>query len=88
MVTGEKNIVAPHVGAWIETDLEPDSNQLGRSRPTWARGLKQNGVADDWRTKVAPHVGAWIETRDAVGLNELVNVAPHVGAWIETPLVA
>ena len=34
-------IVAPHVGAWIETQISARSGLVGGgSRPTWARGLK------------------------------------------------
>ena len=33
-------LVAPHVGAWIETDYRPFQLQADQSRPTWARGLK------------------------------------------------
>ena len=34
-------MVAPHVGAWIETkELLLVQQEVQRSRPTWARGLK------------------------------------------------
>ena len=37
--------VAPHVGAWIETEvLERNSSVLG-SHPMWVRGLKQKDFA-------------------------------------------
>ena len=35
------NHVAPHVGAWIETFFYLYVSTKTRSRPTWARGLKQ-----------------------------------------------
>ena len=58
---------------------------LKASRPTWARGLKQQKIdtqnLEDW---VAPHVGAWIETFFDYQAQERKKVAPHVGAWIET----
>ena len=34
-------LVAPHVGAWIETVMLSSSERRPLSRPTWARGLKQ-----------------------------------------------
>ncbi len=33
-------IVAPRVGAWIETGFTGDDAALLKSRPAWARGLK------------------------------------------------
>ena len=56
--------VAPHVGAWIETvRIFPLVFLFVLSRPTWARGLKQNVTNMQYCFNgVAPHVGAWIET--------------------------
>ena len=57
-------IVAPHVGAWIETDVMLYPATLLPSHPMWVRGLKQvlTFVNKD-ELEVAPHVGAWIETK-------------------------
>ena len=57
-------LVAPYVGAWIETAQAQRLRNAGLSHPTWVRGLKQSpflpcAVA----TSVAPYVGAWIETQ-------------------------
>ena len=56
-------IVAPYVGAWIETIFPLGSSATVLSHPMWVRGLKH------WRHQsrsaagaVAPYVGAWIET--------------------------
>ena len=57
-----------------------------RSRPTWARGLKQIGYKGLIQLCVAPHVGAWIETCPPVLPFCKTLVAPHVGAWIETQI--
>jgi len=77
--------VAPHAGAWIETQNGPRSRRISKSRPTRARGLKQDG---DWIPfaciAVAPHAGAWIETLRAAQARCRLKVAPHTGAWIET----
>ena len=56
--------VAPHAGAWIETDFfEVIFCSLAESRPTRARGLKRYAKAFKARAvSVAPHAGAWIET--------------------------
>ena len=35
-----KSIVAPHVGAWIETHIILRSASARMSHPTWVRGLK------------------------------------------------
>ena len=55
-------LVAPRVGAWIETAhaLRPEPAQP--SRPAWARGLKHEIDRGPQRAGVAPRVGAWIET--------------------------
>ena len=56
-------IVAPHVGAWIETAVLGTFAEFALSRPMWARGLKLNlWFAELEEHPVAPHVGAWIET--------------------------
>ena len=39
-------LVAPHVGAWIETSDAGGDGGTSLSRPTWARGLKLNGKAE------------------------------------------
>ena len=55
-------LVAPYVGAWIETDKVDENGNKIPSHPTWVRGLKQKWQANDIEYSVAPYVGAWIET--------------------------
>ena len=56
-------VVAPYVGAWIETSLSLISTKSPMSHPTWVRGLKRfNHDVDLKESRVAPYVGAWIET--------------------------
>ena len=80
--------VAPHVGAWIETEAWrrqlPDGPE---SRPTWARGLKpqqrHHGAHD---TLSRP---TWARGLKLVVISRKAGggiVAPHVGAWIETTM--
>ena len=39
-----QGLVAPYVGAWIETDTKAIYDLNGNvSHPTWVRGLKPNG---------------------------------------------
>jgi hypothetical protein len=77
--------VAPHTGAWIETPIRTLPRAHPPSRPTRARGLKQEGARHCGdRRQVAPHTGAWIETACACSAPCGVSVAPHTGAWIET----
>ena len=55
-------IVAPRVGAWIETVSKAT---IDESHPVWVRGLKHLLINSIYVTKiwlVAPRVGAWIET--------------------------
>ena len=80
-------IVAPYVGAWIETEMQDWSDIDVQSHPTWVRGLKpyQRLLIMD---KLPSHP-TWVR-----GLKQDVNnfdgewqdVAPYVGAWIETSL--
>ena len=61
-----KQVVAPYVGAWIETGmLAIHKSPVGASHPTWVRGLKQ-GLCHEalCLLPVAPYVGAWIETQE------------------------
>ena len=81
-------IVAPRVGAWIETVESSCATKSFMSRPAWARGLKlpaAGGGVD--ASGVAPRVGAWIETLLHAGRYVPGQVAPRVGAWIETALL-
>ena len=81
----DKAIVAPRVGAWIETyhnilrrclrDVAP---RVGAWIETWI-GVSLLVVA-----LVAPRVGAWIETSGYITCRIRYTVAPRVGAWIET----
>ena len=57
-------MVAPYVGAWIETRLFASSGGLEMSHPTWVRGLKHFKLFQiTLLYQVAPYVGAWIETQ-------------------------
>ena len=57
------NLVAPYVGAWIETRPRWLEFIIPVSHPTWVRGLKHFLMAYSFPFLfVAPYVGAWIET--------------------------
>ena len=57
------NIVAPRVGAWIETLQSCITTSLSLSHPVWVRGLKLPPYPLIISCfYVAPRVGAWIET--------------------------
>ena len=57
-------VVAPRVGAWIETDLGLLAKAAPWvSHPVWVRGLKPVVTSElIAEVGVAPRVGAWIET--------------------------
>ena len=77
--------VAPHVGAWIETNNKSTNVTNLASHPMWVRGLKRLCPLPHCAVYlVAPHVGAWIETLLIIISDCGDTVAPHVGAWIET----
>ena len=55
-------IVAPFVGAWVETCRARARSRWSESRPSWARGLKPIIKKYIELRNVAPFVGAWVET--------------------------
>ena len=56
-------VVAPYVGAWIETITDAKIRRFFESHPMWVRGLKLNSFMFVYiASEVAPYVGAWIET--------------------------
>ena len=78
-------MVAPRVGAWIETFYEAHIGQEAKSHPVWVRGLKLSMINCQLnKDYVAPRVGAWIETLGMCYSHSIPPVAPRVGAWIET----
>ena len=77
-------IVAPHVGAWIETVMQRLKQAGIKSHPTWVRGLKPEII-------LPTSAGGTSHPTWVRGLKptppmvfSLKCVAPHVGAWIET----
>ena len=81
-----KRIVAPRVGAWIETvSTSAVTETIAASHPVWVRGLKRPyRCLQGYKYDVAPRVGAWIETIIKFTGLFISFVAPRVGAWIET----
>ena len=45
---GQALLVAPYVGAWIETAIAGVVGGVKSSHPTWVRGLKHNAVASGY----------------------------------------
>ena len=79
------SVVAPRVGAWIETRCIRWARTWLPSHPVWVRGLKRLPASRaKANSQVAPRVGAWIETISITYNSIWLNVAPRVGAWIET----
>ena len=61
----EAVVVAPRVGAWIETGMEHRSEQQSLVAPrvgAWIETLSKMNIGRN--LSVAPRVGAWIETRE------------------------
>ena len=59
----EENIVAPHVGAWIETQEQKQDDSFAEVAPhvgAWIETFPKFRYPKS--LIVAPHVGAWIET--------------------------
>ena len=81
------SLVAPHVGAWIETKLTVRNDSGVAVAPHVGAWIETTSLSTYISLDgVAPHVGAWIETAPFAPGTSRGLVAPHVGAWIETPL--
>ena len=60
-------MVAPYVGAWIETLYNYRNTQRGRVAPYVGAWIETSVLLSLSKMKiVAPYVGAWIETSDCV----------------------
>ena len=58
-----RHLVAPRVGAWIETDILSLGATAGKVAPRVGAWIETDQLAVSMsRLKVAPRVGAWIET--------------------------
>ena len=82
-------IVAPYVGAWIETYTLLYKSIAPVVAPyvgAWIE-TKNTCAASSKEGSVAPYVGAWIETPLNVTCRPRKSVAPYVGAWIETSIL-
>ena len=79
-------LVAPHVGAWIETSSSSENISVFAVAPHVGAWIETAFAGlGEAIASVAPHVGAWIETKAYRAISYNYIVAPHVGAWIETP---
>ena len=85
----EKEVVAPFIGAWIETIHQKEdyeSNLYYRcslyGSMDWNDLLGDSGLPN--LEVVAPFMGAWIETIPLGISVGILGVAPFMGAWIET----
>ena len=77
-------VVAPYVGAWIETDKRVEEKRSSQSHPMWVRGLK-HAEPSQFDIEVASHP-MWVRglKHSACCPRKGYTVAPYVGAWIET----
>ena len=81
-------LVAPHVGAWIETLPSIFKERSIRSLPMWERGLKRLLLL--LLLLIRTSLPMWergLKHGRMVPYNNLHPVAPHVGAWIETGIL-
>ena len=78
-------MVAPFVGAWIETSNLLVSMWITWSLPSWERGLKPLKI--DVPAFLAKSLPSWergLKPELEEGKIPVSLVAPFVGAWIET----
>ena len=80
-----KSLVAPYVGAWIETVLQDQQAELAKSHPTWVRGLKPAfSVVHLPDIQSHPTWVRGLKQFNHYDIKKQKEVAPYVGAWIET----
>ena len=78
-------VVAPRVGAWIETRVTSELVKFSGSHPVWVRGLKlEHQVPSLADTLSHPVWVRGLKQLVLLVLDRLIDVAPRVGAWIET----
>ena len=78
-------VVAPRVGAWIETAQTSDDIGVIQVAPRVGAWIETSKLPETPPVpEVAPRVGAWIETTSTRPMVTPATVAPRVGAWIET----
>ena len=81
------SVVAPLVGAWIETVLFFHNALLSQSRPSWARGLKLSRlVVGNPSLQSRPSWARGLKRGYFLAVALAKGVAPLVGAWIETSI--
>ena len=69
--------VAPHTGAWIETNADTASREIQLVAPHTGAWIETAIIITNVIIyQVAPHTGAWIETCDKSRLSES-NLASH-----------
>ena len=74
------SIVAPRVGAWIETLATCCASKAKVSHPVWVRGLKLLMLFHTTLiNNVAPRVGAWIETLNSL---QYITRLPSHPVWV------
>ena len=80
-------MVAPHAGAWIETDRGHQVERGQEPRPTRARGLKRWVRAVHHRyLRSRPTRARGLKPVYGQVIGVAARVAPHAGAWIETSI--
>ena len=78
-------MVAPHAGAWIETDPPLFRGAICPSPLMQGRGLKHAGGLADAEQHESPLMqGRGLKPMLACHIVSTADVAPHAGAWIET----
>ena len=74
-------MVAPYMGAWIETTISITSSTSGSvSHPIWVRGLKCLALGHHlYEIFAAPYMGAWIETFTSFVVHVILESHP---VWV------
>ena len=72
--------VAPHVGAWIETQSEKQLPRAITSHPTWVRGLKLKGRATANRSNESHPT--WVRGLKPVTVNSVVLSTSSHPTWV------
>ena len=73
-------LVAPYVGAWIETFDASGVGQAYLSHPTWVRGLKLP-LSQSYMTEVESHP-TWVRGLKRIGLVQAPKLMQSHPTWV------
>lgn len=76
------NVVAPYMGAWIETNLKSLICFPVRSHPIWVCGLKQRKKSDFYSSKAPLRIAMSLVVNDFVSIDFVVQYSAKENGYM------